>query len=118
MTTMIAMGAVATAINSGDDGVAASAMELQERRDLLLKELSAYKIISPHGGWSLLIDMSPLGLDGAAASRVLLEKGKIAATPMINWGSEHCANYLRLVFANESVARLADIKKRFRAAFL
>lgn len=116
--TGIAMGAVATAINSGDDGVAASAMELQERRDLLLKELSAYKIISPHGGWSLLIDMSPLGLDGAAASRVLLEKGKIAATPMINWGSEHCANYLRLVFANESVARLADIKKRFRAAFL
>ena len=116
--TGIAMGAVATAINSGDDGVAASAMELQERRDLLLKELSAYKIISPHGGWSLLIDMSPLGLDGAAASRVLLEKGKIAATPMVNWGSEHCANYLRLVFANESVARLADIKKRFRAAFL
>ena len=114
--TGIAMGAVATAITGADDGIAASVAELQARRDLLLEELAEFTLIPPHGGWSLLVDVSSLGLDGPTASRLLLEKGKIAATPMINWGGKHCANYVRLVFSNESVERLRGIGDRFRRA--
>ncbi len=114
--TGIAMGAVATAINEARDGIEEAVNELQARRDLLLDELSQFKVIPPHGGWSFLVDVSPLGHDGAAASRRLLERGKIAATPMINWGSEHCANYVRIVFSNESIERLRGIGQRFRRA--
>ena len=116
--TGIAMGAVATAITGTDDGIAASVAELQARRDLLLEELAEFALIPPHGGWSLLVDVSSLGLDGPTASRLLLEKGKIAATPMNNWGGEHCANYVRLVFSNESVERLRGIGDRFRRSLV
>ncbi len=114
--TGIAMGAVAAAIRSDDDGIAASVTELERRRDLLLDELDGYRIIPPHGGWSLLVDVSPLGLDGPSASKRLLEKGRIAATAMSNWGTRHCANYVRLVYSNESLDRLAGIRARFDAA--
>ncbi len=114
--TGIAMGAVATAINDADDGIAMSVTELEARRDLLLDELAGFTVIPPHGGWSFLVDVSPLGLDGPAASDLLLEKGKIAATPMVNWGGAHCANYVRVVFSNESVERLRGIGDRFHRA--
>ena len=114
--TGIAMGAVATAINDPDNGVAESARILQARRDLIIDELADFTVIPPHGGWSLLVDVSKLGLDGPAAPKCLLEHGKIAATAMINWGSERCANYVRLVYSNEPLERLAGIGDRFRAA--
>jgi aspartate/methionine/tyrosine aminotransferase len=114
--TGIAMGAVATAINGTDDGILTSVAELQARRDVLLGELSDFTVIPPHGGWSFLVDVSPLGLDGPTASVLLLEKGKIAATPMNNWGGAHCANYVRVVFSNENIDRLRGIGDRFRRA--
>jgi aspartate/methionine/tyrosine aminotransferase len=114
--TGIAMGAVAAAINGTDDGIAASVAELQARRDVLLEELSDFTVIPPHGGWSFLVDVSPLGMDGPTASSLLLEKGKIAATPMINWGGAHCANYVRVVYSNEKIDRLRGIGERFRRA--
>ncbi len=114
----IAMNAVATAINDPNDGIAASALELQTRRDMLLDELSDFTVIPPHGGWSFLIDVSPLGIDGTMASRKLLQTADIAATAMVNWGTERCKNYLRLVYANESVSRLTGIGNRFRRALL
>ena len=116
--TGIAMGAVATAINDENDGVNESANELQARRDLILAELKDFTVIPPHGGWSMLVDVAPLGMDGPTASALLLEKGRIAATPMINWGGAHCANYVRLVFSNETTARLLGIGDRFRQALL
>jgi aspartate/methionine/tyrosine aminotransferase len=68
------------------------------------------------GGWSLLLDVSPLGLDGVTASKRLLELGKIAATAMINRGSANSSNYVRFVFANEPVHRLRGIGKRVQKA--
>ncbi len=114
--TGIAMGAVAAAINGTDDGISESIVELQARRDVLLEELSDFTVIPPHGGWSFLVDVSPLGMDGPTASSLLLEKGKIAATPMINWGGAHCANYVRVVYSNENIDRLRGIGERFRKA--
>ena len=114
--TGIAMGAVATAIDDKNDGIAHSALELQSRRDLILRELGDFKVTPPHGGWSLLVDVSPLGLTGPEASSRLLDKGKIAATAMVNWGGAHCENYVRLVFSNESTDRLQGIGERFHTA--
>jgi len=114
--TGIAMGAVATAINDKNDGIAEFVSALQSRRDLIMDELSGFTVIPPHGGWSLLVDVSLLGIDGPAASKLLLEKGQIAATPMVNWGGAHCENYVRLVFSNEPAERLRGIGERFRRA--
>ena len=116
--TGIAMGAVAAAISAEDDGIAHCTRELQARRDLLMTELAEFRPILPHGGWSLLIDMSPFDMDGSTASRRLLEMGRVAATPMVNWGSRAAARYLRLVYSNESLHRLSGIGQRFRNALL
>ena len=116
--TGVAMGAVATAINDPDDGIATCVEEWQRRRDVLLDELDDFVVVPPHGGWSLLLDVSPLGLDGATASQHLLASGKIAATPMVNWGSANSEKYVRFVFANEPVQRLRGVGERVRRALL
>jgi len=79
-------------------------------------ELREFTAIPPHGGWSLLLDVSQLGFDSATASKRLLELGKIAATPMVNWGSTNGDNYVRFVFANEPVHRLRGMAKRVKRA--
>ena len=110
------MGAVATAITDSNDGIQRCVEEWQRRRDLVLEELRAFTVIPPHGGWSFLLDVSQLGLDSTTASRRLLEFGKIAATPMINWGSADSNKYVRFVFSNEPVHRLQGIAKRVQQA--
>ena len=114
--TGIALSAVTAAMNGPGVGFAAGVAELQARRDVLLGELADFIVIPPHGGWSLLVDVSPLGLDGPAASGLLLKKGKVATTPMINWGGAQCTNFVRLVFSNESIERLRGVGERFRRA--
>ena len=114
--TGIAMGAVATAIDDPNDGIQACVAEWQRRRDVVLEELREFTVIPPHGGWSLLLDVSALGFDSATASKRLLELGKIAATPMINWGSATSDTYVRIVFSNEPVERLHGLARRVRAA--
>ncbi|MFX1560724.1 MAG: pyridoxal phosphate-dependent aminotransferase [Promethearchaeota archaeon] len=114
--TGIAMGAVATAINEPNDGIRACVKEWQNRRDVLLDELQEFTVIPPHGGWSFLVDVSNLGFDGPTASKRLLELGKIATTPMVNWGSDKSSRYVRIVFSNEPVQRLRGTGKRFRDA--
>ena len=114
--TGIAMGAVATAINDSNDGIASCVAEWQRRRDVILDELKEFTVIPPHGGWSLFLDVSRLGLDSATASKRLIEVGKIAATPMVNWGSANSDKYVRFVFANEPVERLRGIAARVKQA--
>jgi len=114
--TGIAMGAVAAAINDPDDGIRSSVAEWQRRRDVLLDELHEFTAIPPHGGWSLLLDVSQLGFDSTIASKRLLARGKIAATPMVNWGSVNSDNYVRFVFANEPVHRLRGVAQRVKRA--
>ena len=114
--TGIAMGAVATAIRDPNDGIQASVLEWQRRRDVLMDELREFSVIPPHGGWSFLVDVSPLGRDGPEASKRLLELGQIAATPMINWGTSRSSNYVRVVFSNEPAQRLQGAGQRFKQA--
>jgi aspartate/methionine/tyrosine aminotransferase len=85
--------------------------ELQMRRDVLMKELAEGQGLSvgrPAGGWSLLIDVTPFGIDAAEASRRLFADG-VAATGMAGWGTERARRFVRLVFANEPVEHLIGV---------
>jgi aspartate/methionine/tyrosine aminotransferase len=113
----IAMPGAEAALTTKDDGVTAAVAEWQARRDVVLEELKDLPVIRPSGGWCLLMDTSKLGLDSETASRQLLEKGKVAATPMKNWGSERASTYLRLVYSNEPVSRLRGLRERVRQAW-
>jgi N-succinyldiaminopimelate aminotransferase len=112
----IAEDAVALALErSAGDGMRAYVAELQRRRDRVLSELEGLPVGVPSGGWSLLLDVSGFGLDGAAMSRRLFDEG-VCATAMAGWGEQHGGQYVRFVFANEPVERLATLGARVRAA--
>lgn len=64
----------------------------------------------------MLLDVRRLGHGADEAAERLFRLGRIAATPMTNWGSERAADYVRFVFANESCERLRGIGDRVRAA--
>ena len=113
----IAMPGAEAALATKEDGVAAAVAEWQARRDVVLEELKDLPVVPPSGGWCVLLNVSKLGLDSETASRRLLEKGKVAATSMKNWGSERAGNYLRLVYSNEPVSRLRGLRERIRKAW-
>ncbi len=113
----IAQDAAAVALASPDQDVANATAIWRARRDVILEELRDYPVVRPNGGWSLLIDMAQLGMTGREASDLLMQRAKVAATPMDGWGSERSAGFLRLVFSNEPEERLRGLGKRFRAAF-
>jgi aspartate/methionine/tyrosine aminotransferase len=110
----IAQQAVAAALAHPDASrdVAAATSEWQRRCAHILGELVGYPCIRPHGGWSLLIDTEPLGLTPEQSSHRLFTRSQVAATPMTGWGPGG-DRYLRLVFANEPVERLGDLRARF-----
>ncbi len=112
----IAQGAAAIGLELGDTDVAKAVTEWERRRDLILHELTELNVISPAGGWSLLIDGKPLGLNGAEMSILLFEKGRIAATAMEGWGETNGHDFVRLVFANEPLERLKGIGARVKLA--
>ena len=114
----IAQTAVAIALEAGNDDVAAATAEWQRRRDVILSELQGLPVIPPHGGWSMLLDVRALGHGADEASERLFRLGRVAATPMTNWGSERAGSYVRFVFANESCERLRGLGDRVRAALL
>jgi aspartate/methionine/tyrosine aminotransferase len=113
----IAQQAVAAALrHPGAAADVAAAVRLWEDRcGHILGQLTGYPCIRPAGGWSLLVDCVTLGLSPAQASQRLFTRGEIAATPMTGWGPGG-QRYLRLVFANEPVERLGDLRARFDAA--
>lgn len=114
----IAQQAVAAALRhpDADQDVAAATQVWQQRCDHMLDQLADYPCLRPGGGWSLLIDCASLGLSAGEASQRLFTQSEVAATPMTGWGPSG-ERYLRLVFANEPVQRLSDLRARFDAAF-
>ena len=108
------IGAVA-ALTAPDDGLAASNVEWQRRRDEMLRQLDGLPVVVPDGAWSMLLDVAALGLDPLDVSERLLGE-KVAATPMVGWGADVAARHVRLVFSNEPVERLANLGPRIRRA--
>jgi aspartate/methionine/tyrosine aminotransferase len=113
----LAQGAVARALTApdADADVAAATRSWRDRCEVVLEQLADYPVVPPDGGWSLLIDTTQLGLAPDEAAQRLFERGRVAATPMGGWGPSG-DRYLRLVFANEPVERLRDMRARFAAA--
>ena len=111
----IAQDAVATALETSATTLPAYVGELERRRDAVLKGLAGLPVGVPGGGWSLLLRVSDYGIDGAETSRRLFDEG-VAATPMAGWGETHGAQYIRFVFSNEPVERLALLGERVKRA--
>jgi aspartate/methionine/tyrosine aminotransferase len=113
----IAQQAVAAALRHPDSAadVASATQVWQQRCEHILSELAGYPCVRPHGGWSMLIDTVSIGLTPEEASQRLFTRSQVAATPMTGWGPSGC-RYLRVVFANEPVERLGDLRARFDAA--
>lgn len=109
------MGAAA-ALRAGDDDVRAAVAEWERRHDELVIQCEGLPLVPAHGGWSALLDAEACGFDASELSRRLLEQ-KVAATPMTDaWGGAYANRYVRLVFSNEPVERLALLGDRLRAA--
>jgi aspartate/methionine/tyrosine aminotransferase len=103
----------AAAVLRGEQGhVAECVAELERRRDVLREGLAGWPLVSPGGGWSLLIDVESLGFTPAEASRILLEEAAIAATPMPGWGGPVAARCIRFVYSAEPLERLAEVPDR------
>src|SRR5215468_4081820 len=106
----------AAALHIGDGDVHAAVSEWERRHDELVRQCDGLPLVPAHGGWSALFDAAACGLDAVELSRRLLEH-KVAATPMTDaWGGTVATRYVRLVFSNESVERLALLGERLRAA--
>lgn len=103
-----------SALSASDEDQAAANAEWQRRRDETMRQLDGLPAVRADGGWSLLLDVASLGLDGVDVSNRLLEH-KVAATPMRGWGGEIADRHVRFVFSREPVERLALLGDRVRA---
>ena len=103
------------ALGVANDDLAATNAELQRRRDETLRQLEGLPVTRPAGGWSLLLDVASLGLDGTDVSERMLQH-KVAATPMRGWGEDVADRHVRFVFSNEPVERLELLGDRVRRA--
>jgi aspartate/methionine/tyrosine aminotransferase len=118
MPTAIARAA-ATAVLRGDQGhVQQCVDELQRRRDVILEGLPEWPFAPPAGGWSLLLDVAPLGFTPEEASRLLLEEAAVAVTGMTGWGDAVAARYVRFVFSAEPLERLRSLPERLAGTAL
>lgn len=111
----IGQDAVATALERSGETLPSYVGELERRRDTVLDELRGLPVGVPAGGWSLLLDVSGAGIDGATMSERLLARG-VCATAMTGWGEVHGRQYIRFVFSNEPVERLRGLGGKVRAA--
>ncbi len=112
MPVALARFAAAAVLRGDQAHVAECTAELERRRDLILDGLAGWPVVSPGGGWSLLIDVESLGFTPAEASRILLEEAAIAATPMTGWGGPVAGRCIRFVYSAEPLDRLAEIPDR------
>jgi aspartate/methionine/tyrosine aminotransferase len=103
------------ALGVANDDLSATNAELQRRRDATMRQLDGLPVTRPAGGWSLIVDVAALGLDGADVSERLLRE-KVAATPMRGWGGAVADRHIRFVFSNEPLERLALLGDRVRRA--
>jgi aspartate/methionine/tyrosine aminotransferase len=112
--TGIAQSGAAAALTGPRTDVAAAVAEWERRRDAVLLALGGFPLRRAAGGWSMLLDVQAMGHDSFTASGLLLERGRVAATPMRDWGEVNGDRFVRLVFSNEPVARLAELGDRLR----
>lgn len=114
--TGISQAGALAALRAPDEDFHRCRAEWERRRDALSASLMGYGVVPAAGGWSQLLDVASLGHDSFTASRLLIEHGRVAATPMRDWGGPTADRYVRLVFSNEPVERLAELGRRLATA--
>jgi aspartate/methionine/tyrosine aminotransferase len=107
-------GAVA-ALRAPEEDLNHAVAEWERRRNATLEQLQGLPVVRPAGGWSLLLDAEALGVSAPALSQALAAQ-KVAATPMTSWGEQVAPRYIRFVYSNEPVQRLANLRQRLEAA--
>jgi len=107
-------GAVA-ALRAPAEDLRQAVAEWERRRNATLEQLQGLPVVRPAGGWSLLLDAEALGISPPELSRALAEQ-KVAATPMTAWGEQVAPRYIRFVYSNEPVERLATLGERLQTA--
>lgn len=110
--TGIAQSAACAALAGAQGHVAAAVAEWERRRNRVVEQLHELPVYNAAGGWSLLLDVGKMGYDSFKASQRLLERGKVAATPMRDWGQINGDQFVRFVFSNEPVERLRQLRER------
>jgi aspartate/methionine/tyrosine aminotransferase len=108
----IAQAGAIAALESPAEDFAACVAQWQRRRDAVNGQLRDMPMISAAGGWSQLLDVGAMGYGSFEASDLLLRRGKVAATPMRDWGEQNSDQFVRLVFSNELAERFADLRDR------
>jgi aspartate/methionine/tyrosine aminotransferase len=111
----IAQAGAVAALRAPSDDLSQAVAEWERRRDATLDQLQGLPAVRPAGGWSLLMDVEALGTSAPDLSLALAEH-KVAATPMTVWGERVSPRYIRFVYSNEPVERLAQLGARLRAA--
>jgi aspartate/methionine/tyrosine aminotransferase len=114
--TGIAQAGGAVALDEPDAELERCVREWERRRDTVVAQLQGFAMVPAAGGWSMLLDVGALGLDSFTASGRLLERGRVAATPMRDWGERNGDRFVRLVFSNETAERLGSLGERVRRA--
>jgi aspartate/methionine/tyrosine aminotransferase len=110
----IAQAAAAAALSEPPEDVRVAVTIWEARRNRVVAELDGLPLRPAEGGWSMLLDAGELGFSGREASERLFRIGRIAATPMDNWGRIHGSQLVRFVFSNEPEARLWGMGGRVR----
>jgi aspartate/methionine/tyrosine aminotransferase len=107
-------GAVAALREPGSD-LATAVAEWERRRNATLEQLTGLPAARSAGGWSLLMETESLGISPPELS-LALARHQVAATPMTAWGERVGPRYIRFVYANEPVERLARLRERLDSA--
>jgi aspartate/methionine/tyrosine aminotransferase len=110
------LGAAAALTDPAGAGVDQAVAEYQARHDTVIRQLAGLPVVRAAGGWSCLVDAERLGRTAQDLSARLLDKGRVAATPMTAWGEAVASRYVRLVYSAEPVERLSELRARFAAA--
>jgi aspartate/methionine/tyrosine aminotransferase len=111
----IAQAGATAALSGSAEDIEDATAEWERRRNMTLEQLEGLPAVRPAGGWSLLMDVEVLGSTPPALSEALVEQ-KVAATPMTAWGDRVSPRFIRFVYSNEPVERLALLGERLRGA--
>jgi aspartate/methionine/tyrosine aminotransferase len=111
----IAQAGAVAALRAPADDLDRAVAEWQRRRDAMLEQLAGLPAVRPAGGWSLVMDAASLGVAPPDLSLALAAQ-QVAATPMTAWGEHVAPRYIRFIYSNEPVERLASVGERLRAA--
>jgi aspartate/methionine/tyrosine aminotransferase len=111
----IAQAGAVAALRAPAEDLHQAVAEWERRRNTTLEQLQGLPVVRPAGGWSLLLDANALGVSPPALSQALAAQ-KLAATPMTTWGEHVAPRYIRFVYSNEPVERLATLGERLQAA--